>query len=88
MIKRELQKNVKRYIRGQLSGNEEDELWEEFLADAELYHYFEMNIHLMAAAMDERDDIDINDIEGEGEWWEFTDEFIAVPIDQDDDEEE
>jgi len=40
---------------------------------------------------DEKDDkdeyIDINSIEGEGEWFRFTDEFIAVPIDQEDEEE-
>ena len=91
MTDREIQESIEKYIKGTLTDSQVDALWVEFIAYPEWYTYFDIYLHLIALSkniMDERDDIDINDIEGEGEWWEFTDEFIAVPIDKDDDEEE
>jgi len=46
MSKKEISKKISRYIRGKLTRQEADELWEEFLRNPEYYELFEAELHL------------------------------------------
>lgn len=43
-----MQENIQRYIRGELSPGEIDQLWIEFIRDPEWYDYFLTELHLVA----------------------------------------
>lgn len=57
MIRPEKQRKIEKYIRGELSANQINELWIEFIREPELYDYFNTYLHLIALAKDPRSKI-------------------------------
>ena len=57
MIGQEDQERIEKYIQGNLSENETDNLWADFIADPELYDYFNTYLHLIALAKMNRGDL-------------------------------
>jgi hypothetical protein len=48
MSEQQVQENIERYIKGELSQNKIDQLWIEFLRVPEWYDYFITYLHLVA----------------------------------------
>lgn len=46
----QMQMQIEKYVRGELSGREEDELWIEFLASPRWYRYFNTWLHMVSIA--------------------------------------
>ena len=57
MMRQEDQERIEKYIQGNLSENETDNLWADFIADCELYGYFKTYLHLIALAKMSRGDL-------------------------------
>jgi len=47
MTDREIQEKIEKYMRGELTSEEEDDLWVEFLKDPIWYEYFDTWLHLV-----------------------------------------
>ena len=47
-----MQERIEQYIRGEFNSEEEDELWEIFLAAPVWYQYFDAWVHLLAIGRD------------------------------------
>ena len=43
-----MQEKIERYVRGELTGEEEDELWVEFLQEPHWYRYFNTWLDIVA----------------------------------------
>jgi len=50
MTDRDIQINIERYIRGELTQNEVDQLWIEFIRDPDLFYYFKTYLHIVHLA--------------------------------------
>jgi len=50
MITQEDQERIEKYVKGELSTDQIDELWIKFIQDPELYDYFNTYLHLIALA--------------------------------------
>ena len=42
-----MQERIEQYIRGELTSEEEDELWVEFLVEPQWYKYFDTWLHIL-----------------------------------------
>ncbi len=49
-----MQEQIERYIKGELSENEIDDLWIKFIADPELFDHFNTYLHLIAICRDQK----------------------------------
>lgn len=54
MEDQQIQLQIERYVKGELSDIEEDQLWIEFLKAPEWFDYFQTYLNLMALAKDPR----------------------------------